>query len=130
MAFLLGVICGIALTLGIIYASIALYRFEPPEPRTKRDQQTKEHGIPRAFIDLENNRDAWLNYLINFVYREFCHSDVLHNFALRKINAELEEIRMGPAARFLSRLELNEYEFGSHCPILKNFRLAEPEGNF
>jgi len=42
----------------------------------------------------------------------------------------LEEIKVGPAARFLSRLELKDYEFGSHCPILKNFRLAEPEGLF
>ena len=77
-----------------------------------------------------NSRDAWLNHLINFLYREFCNSDILHNFALRKLHYELEEIRTGTAARFLSKLELKDYKFGTRCPVLTNFRLAEPEGSY
>ena len=40
----------------------------------------------------------------------------------------MEEIRTGPAARFLSKIELREYKFGSRFPLFKNFRLTEPEG--
>ena len=67
---------------------------------------------------------------IFLIFRFCAHflSDILHNFALRKISAELDDIRIGPAARLLSRLDLEDYEFGTICPILKKFRLTEPEG--
>ena len=83
----------------------------------------------RGLIDLENSRDVWLNYLLNFLYREFCHSDLLHDFVLRKIKVELDELHKGPANRILSKLEIKDYEFGSHCPIIKNIKQTEPEGN-
>jgi hypothetical protein len=41
MSFIFGVLVGVAITLYAIYASIALYRYEIPEPPNR----VKEHGV-------------------------------------------------------------------------------------
>ena len=56
------------------------------------------------------------------------YSDVLHNFALKKINLELDDIRTGTAKTMLSKLDLHSYNFGSEFPVFEHFRLTDPEG--
>lgn len=123
MGFLIGVLFGIVFTLAALYLSIAYLRYEPP--RVVR--QLQEPSLPTRLYELLNKRDDWLNYLIAFIYRELCYSDALHQFAVKKINVELEEVK-DSSKKVLQKLALKDYEFGSVIPIFSRFRLTEPEG--
>ena len=83
---------------------------------------------PHLFRIDPSSRDGWLNHLVQFLYREFQHSDAFHNFVLRKMNLELEDIRNGPARNIISKLDLESYNFGDDFPVLGNIRLSEPDG--
>ena len=60
-----------------------------------------------------------MNYLIAFIYRELCYSDALHQFAVKKINVELEEVK-DSSKKVLQKLALKDYEFGSVIPIFSS----------
>ena len=44
MSFLIGVLCGVILTIVAVYGSITIYLFEPPA-EVKNEKEEKEHGI-------------------------------------------------------------------------------------
>ena len=61
-------------------------------------------------------------------YVKIQFSDSFHNFALKKMKEELNDIRNGTAKNILHTLELNCYNFGTEFPVLGKFKLTEPEG--
>lgn len=123
MVFFLGVLCGISITLALIYFSVAYLRYETP----KVEKPIQGPNFSKRLFEMLNKRDDWFNYLIAFLYRELCYSDSLHQFAVKTINVELDEIKDN-SKKVLQRLELKDYEFGSTIPIFSRFRLTEPEG--
>jgi len=123
--FIQGVVVGVLLTVGsILFALFHAKRTLEPNPK-----QPTEHKMTRSLFDIDpQSRDGWLNHLIHFLYREFQHSDSFHNFALKKMKEELNDIRNGTAKNILHTLDLNCYNFGTEFPVLGKFKLTEPEG--
>ena len=127
-----GIILGVILTLSAIYLGISLVTRSTDESSQNDGQTTKqsrEHKMsPPLFAIDPASRDGWLNHLVHFLYREFQFSDALHNFVLRKMNLELDDIRNGPVRNIISKLDLDSYHFGDDFPVLGNIRLSEPDG--
>lgn len=123
--FIQGLVVGVLLTVGsFLFALFHAKRTLEPNPK-----QPTEHKMTRSLFDIDpQSRDGWLNHLIHFLYREFQHSDSFHNFALKKMKEELNDIRNGTAKNILHTLDLNCYNFGTEFPVLGKFKLTEPEG--
>ena len=96
----------------------------------RKDESPNEHKMSKILFELgaASSRDGWFNHLFHFLYREFRYADVLHNFALKKLKIELEDIKNGPAKNILSKLDLHSYNFGSEFPVFEHFKLTDPEG--
>lgn len=123
--FIQGVVVGVVLTIG----SILFVLFQAKKHLEPATKPPTEHKMTKSLFDIDpSSRDGWLNHLIHFLYREFQHSDSFHNFALRKMKEELNEIRNGTAKNILNTLDLNSYNFGTEFPVLGHFKLTEPEG--